>query len=117
WEFEGGVISGLSSKPTPALESAGGDHAMTRDTTAPAASTTETMAFEGVDWFDPLEEGVRGKVRSFIEATLGEEPKPSLLRKRYERRSDGEAPAVAVGHRHGHRERTLTGTFGAVAIR
>src|SRR4029450_11073192 len=26
-------------------------------------------------------------------------------------------PAVAVGHRHGHRERTLTGTFGAVAIR
>jgi putative transposase len=90
---------------------------MTRDTTAPAASTTETMAFEGVDWFDPLEEGVRGKVRSFIEAILEEELETSLLRKRYERRSDGETPAVAVGHRHGHRERTLTGTFGAVAIR
>jgi transposase-like protein len=90
---------------------------MTRDTTAPAASTTETMAFEGEDWFDPLEEAVRGKVRSFIEAILEEELETSLLRKRYERRSDGEAPAVAVGHRHGHRERTLTGTFGAASRR
>ena len=37
-------------------------------------------------------------------------------RKRYERHGDGPATAAAEGHRHGHRERTLTGTFGAVAI-
>jgi transposase-like protein len=75
------------------------------------------MVFEGEGWFDPLEDAVRGKVRTFIEAILEEELEASLLRKRYERHGDGRATAAAEGHRHGHRERTLTGTFGAVAIR
>jgi putative transposase len=90
---------------------------MTRDITLPAAGPSETMVFEGEGWFDPLEDAVRGKVRTFIEAILEEELEASLLRKRYERHGDGQATAAAEGHRHGHRERTLTGTFGAVAIR
>src|SRR3954463_9029968 len=90
---------------------------MTRDITLPAAGPSETMVFEGAGWFDPLEDAVRGKVRTFIEAILEEELEASLLRKRYERHGDGQATAAAEGHRHGHRERTLTGTFGAVAIR
>src|SRR3954447_23261976 len=88
---------------------------MTRDITAPAAGPAETLVFEGGDWFDPLEEAVRGKARSFIEAIIEEELEASLPRKRYERHRDGQAPAAAVARRHGHGERTLTGTFGAVA--
>ena len=90
---------------------------MTKDTTSAAAGPAETPVFDGEGWFDPLEEAVRGKVRTFIEAILEEELEASLLRKRYERHGDGQAIAAAEGHRHGHRERTLTGTFGAVAIR
>src|SRR6185312_16034898 len=83
--------------------SAGGDHAMTRDITLPAAGPSETMVFEGEGWFDPLEDAVRGKVRTFIEAILEEELEASLSRKRYERHGDGRAPAAVAGHRHGHR--------------
>src|SRR6476619_262694 len=72
------------------------------------AGTFETAVFEGEQWFDPLEQAVRGKVRSFIEAILEEELEASLSRKRYERHGDGRAPAAVAGHRHGHRERTLT---------
>jgi len=90
---------------------------MTRDSTSTAAGTFETAVFEGEQWFDPLEQAVRGKVRSFIEAILEEELEASLSRKRYERHGDGRAPAAVAGHRHGHRERTLTGTFGVVSIR
>src|SRR3954447_7862845 len=90
---------------------------MTRDITLPAAGPSETMVFAGEGWFDPLEDAVRGKVRTFIEAILEEELEASLLRKRYERQGEGQATAAAEAHRHGHRERTLTGTFGAVAIR
>ena len=90
---------------------------MTRDITLPAAGPSETMVFEGEGWFDPLEDAVRGKVRTFIEAILEEELEASLSRKRYERHRDGQVPAAVAGHRHGHRERTLTGTFGVVSIR
>ena len=40
--------------------------------TVPAAPSP----FAGSDWFDPLEEAVRGQVRSFIEALLEEERWP-----------------------------------------
>jgi len=90
---------------------------MTKDTTSAAAGPAETPVFDGEGWFDPLEEAVRGKVRTFIEAILEEELKASLSRKRYERHRDGQVPAAVAGHRHGHRERTLTGTFGVVSIR
>ena len=67
---------------------------MTRDITLPAAGPSETMVFEGEGWFDPLEDAVRGKVRTFIEAILEEELEASLLRKRYERHGDGQAIAL-----------------------
>ena len=44
---------------------------MTQDTTKTAAVTADTMLFE--DWFDPIEDGVRERVRGFIEAMLEEE--------------------------------------------
>ena len=71
---------------------------------------TETSTFAllaGDDAFDPLEDGVRQRVRRFIEAILEEELRAVLGRGRYERSSGG-----ASGHRNGHRERRVVGTFG-----
>ena len=71
---------------------------------------TETSTFAllaGDDAFDPLEDGVRQRVRGFIEAILEEELRAVLGRGRYERSAGG-----ARGHRNGHRERQVVGTFG-----
>lgn len=70
------------------------------------------------DWFDPIEAGLRERVRDFIETMLETELDAVLARPRYGRHSverDDEA-AGAAGHRHGRRTRTLTGTFGATEI-
>jgi hypothetical protein len=52
------------------------------DEATPAAGATPTIGFDG-DWFDPLEEAVRGQVRAFIEQLLEEElgaaPRPRPL--------------------------------------
>ena len=76
---------------------------------------TETSAFallgEG-GAFDPLEEGVRERVRRFIETILEEELQAVLGRGRYERSAEG-----ATGHRNGHRERQVIGTFGAETVK
>ena len=66
----------------------------------------------------PFEDGVRARVRGFIEAMLEEELAGALSRPRYGRLKPGEDEAAApvVGVRHGHRERTLTGTFGKTRI-
>jgi putative transposase len=64
----------------------------------------------GDDWFDPLEAGVRQQVRGFIESILEEELAAVLGRDRYGRRGQ------VVGYRHGHRDRQVLGTFGAVTI-
>jgi putative transposase len=66
--------------------------------------------FAGSDWFDPLEEAVRGQVRSFIEELLEEELEAALGRGRYER------GAVCNGRRHGHRPRQLVTTFGPLTL-
>ena len=66
--------------------------------------------FAGSDWFDPLEEAVRGQVRWFIEELLEEELEGSLGRGRYER------GAVCTGRRHGHRPRQLVTTFGPLTL-
>jgi putative transposase len=57
-------------------------------------------------------------VRGFIEAMLEEELSGALSCPRYGRRKPGEDEAATsvVGVRHGHRERTLTGTFGKARI-
>ena len=89
---------------------------MTRDTMKEAAVAAEVLLFD--NWFDAIEDGVRARVRGFIETMLEEELSDALSRPRYGRRKPGEdeaAPSV-VGVRHGHRERTLTGTFGKTRI-
>ncbi len=88
---------------------------MTKDTTKEAAAAAERLLFD--DWFDAIEDGVRARVRGFIETMLEEELCEALSRPRYGRRKSGEdAAASVVGVRHGDRERTLTGTFGKTRI-
>jgi putative transposase len=64
----------------------------------------------GEDWFDPLEARVRHQIRSFIEQMLETELEAVLNRGRYER------AGPAVGHRHGHRDRQILGTFGPTTV-
>ena len=95
---------------------------MTTDSTAAAATEPGGELLLGQEWADALEAGVRGRIRSFIEELLEAELEAALSRKRYERGRPGAedaaggSPAGAVGHRHGRRERTLLGTFGAVTV-
>jgi len=68
-------------------------------------------------WFDPIEACVRERVREFIGAMIEGELDATLLRPRYERLPKNAAGApAAVGHRHGHRARSLIGTFGRTEI-
>jgi transposase-like protein len=66
--------------------------------------------FAGSEWFDPLEEAVRGRVRAFIEELLEEELEAALGRERYQR------GAISNGRRHGHRPRQLITTFGPLTL-
>jgi putative transposase len=69
----------------------------------------EAALFAGEAWFDPIEAGLRERIRGFIEELLEQELTAALGRRRHGR---GPSP----GHRHGHRERRLTGSFGPVEI-
>ena len=66
--------------------------------------------------FDPLEDGVRQRVRRFIETILEEELRAVLGRGRYERSAEG-ATGHRDGYRNGHRERQAIGTFGAETVK
>ena len=77
---------------------------------ATPAWATPPSPFAGSDWFDPLEEAVRGQVRAFIEQLLEEELAAALGRGRYER------GAISTGRRHGHRPRQLVTTFGPLSL-
>jgi len=95
---------------------------MESHSTKQTAGAAGTELFFGDGWFDPLEAGVRLRIRGFIEAMLESELEAALSRGRYERRAPAEegaepASAAAGGHRHGHRERSLTGSFGTVRLR
>ena len=79
-------------------------------TEATPALPSPPSPFAGSDWFDPLEEAVRGQVRWFIEQLLEEELEAALGRRRYER------GAIATGRRHGHRPRQLVTTFGPLSL-
>jgi len=73
------------------------------------------------DWFDPSEAGLRDRVREFIQAMIEAELEGALCRRRYGRRpipqdEDTNGPSGMSGHRHGHRSRSLVGTFGRVEI-
>jgi transposase-like protein len=89
---------------------------MKDDITKEANPAVEDLLFDS--WKDGIEEGVRGRVREFIEAMLEEELCQALERPRYGRRKPDEASgrAPASGVRNGHRERNLTGTFGKTRI-
>lgn len=90
---------------------------MTKDTMKTADVAADLLLFD--DWNDAIEDGVRAHVREFIEAMLEEELAVGLACPRYGRRKameTGNASQVHGGRRHGHRERTLTGTFGKTAI-
>jgi transposase-like protein len=73
------------------------------------------------DWFDPIEAGLRDRVREFIQGLMEGELEAVLSRPRYGRRpkpleGDAEGRSSATGHRHGHRSRSLLGTFGRVEL-
>ncbi|MBV1800595.1 transposase [Siccirubricoccus sp. G192] len=70
----------------------------------------EQALFAGEAWFDPIEAGLRGRIRGLIEEMVEQELEAALGRGRYERAGG------AVGHRHGHRRRQLTGSFGPVEL-
>src|SRR3954469_25935069 len=67
--------------------------------------------FAGDAWFDPIEAGIRERIRGFIEALFEEELTAALGRGRCER-----AVGASMGYRHGTRERQLLGSFGPVQI-
>jgi hypothetical protein len=79
---------------------------MDEDSTKGAA---EAALFAGEAWFDPIEAGLRGRIRGLIEEMIEQELGTALGRGRYER-------GGTAGHRHGHRKRRLTGSFGPVEI-
>jgi transposase-like protein len=73
------------------------------------------------DWFDPIEVGLRDRVREFIQEMIEAELEAALSRPRYARRPKGacenaDGTSGITGHRHGHRSRSLLGTFGRVEI-
>ena len=102
---------------------------MTMDSTT---TLDDGTLFLGDAWSDPIEAGIRDRIRGFIEELIEEELAAALGRGRYQRRhrrGGGEAgssdgpPAAATGdvapregHRHGHRERRIIGSFGTVEI-
>src|ERR1700747_1863423 len=84
-------------------------------------SQAETAIHLLDDWFDPIEVGLRDRVREFIQAMIEAELEAALSRARYARRpkeacEDGDGASGITGHRHGHRSRSLLGTFGRVEI-
>ena len=91
---------------------------MKTNSTKPVADVADDRLFDS--WFDPVETSVRAKVRGFIETMIEEELATALARPRYGRRlgltGETDAATPIVGHRHGRRTRTLTGTFGRIGI-
>jgi putative transposase len=78
---------------------------------------TDTASHLFDNWFDPIESGVRGRVRDFIEELIRCELDEALSRPRYGRAKNADSGAAnIVGHRHGSRTRSLTGSFGKTAI-
>ena len=96
---------------------------MTNDSTTPCLLQSEIEPTEHLfdSWFDPIEAALRERAREFLQAMLEGELDEVLARSRYARRvkpSSGDAAAVTgvTGHRHGHRSRSLLGTFGRMQI-
>ena len=93
---------------------------MPSDTTKPDAVQPGAAACLFEDWFDPIESGLRERVRGFIEEMIRSELDAVLARPRYARQISGaqraDTPTGVPGHRHGSRTRSLMGTFGPTEI-
>jgi transposase-like protein len=96
---------------------------MTSHTTTPLVAQSEIETEECLfdNWFDPIETGLRDRTRDFLQAMFEAELDAVLARSRYCRRAKppsggSEAAPAVTGHRHGHRSRSLLGTFGKVEI-
>jgi transposase-like protein len=83
---------------------------MGEDSTTMQAARAASL-FAGEAWFDPIEAGIRERIRGFIEALFEEALTAALGRSRCERA--GGAPG---GYRNGTRERQLLGSFGPVQV-
>src|SRR5205085_2656793 len=72
------------------------------------------------EWFDPIEACLRDRVREVIQTMIESELEAVLSRPRYARRPKADpenyGACGVAGHRHGHRSRSLLGTFGRVEI-
>ena len=84
-------------------------------------SDAETTVDLLEDWFDPIEAGLRDRVREFIQTMIESELEAALSRPRYARcrkeaSEDADGASGITGYRHGHRSRSLLGTFGRVEI-
>jgi putative transposase len=73
-------------------------------------STTDAASlFSGEAWFDPIEAGLRERIRGFLEEMVEQEATAALGRSRYQR-------GASAGYRNGTRSRRLLGSFGPVDI-
>src|SRR5947207_2626693 len=91
----------------------------TKSDSAQPVAETAIHLFD--NWFDPIEAALRDRVREFIQAMIEGELDTALSRPRYARRAklpSGETQDAGgvTGHRHGHRSRSLLGSFGQVNI-
>ena len=96
---------------------------MTSNSTTACLPQSEIQTAEHLfdNWFDPIEAGLRERAREFIQAMIEGELDEALSRPRYARRAklpsvERQNAAGATGHRHGHRPRSLLGSFGQVKI-
>ena len=94
---------------------------MTSNTTKPELTQPEPETHLFDNWFDPIETGLRDRVREFIQAMFEGELEAALSRPRYARSvkplsGDGKDAVCVSGHRHGHRSRSLLGSFGQLEI-
>jgi len=96
---------------------------MTSHSTTPCLPQSEIETAEQLfdNWFDPIEAGLRDRAHEFLQAMFEAELDEVLARSRYARRAkpssaDSEETVAVSGHRHGHRSRSLLGTFGRMAI-
>src|SRR4051794_12189073 len=76
-----------------------------------STTTQAATLFTGEAWFDPIEAGIRERIRGFIEALFEEELTTALGRGRCER-----SVGAPMGYRNGTRERQLLGSFGPVQV-
>src|SRR5271170_8013392 len=83
---------------------------MTSNSTKSSSLQSEAETAVGLldDWFDPIEAGLRDRVREFIQAMIESELETALARTRYGRRptadiQNGDGPGGISGHRHAHR--------------